>query len=198
MMRNTVKRSSRYSEHPSAMGEFWSGTSLEQWETVTLTIDRFEFEELRNNDGGGTEEKVVVYFKEDPRGLTLSKTRGAALVKAFGDDMTDWIDKKVELFIVETGMGPGIRVRAAAKNKTKPSASAHDRDGDRPTKKAKRPDPDVGHEEDEIDEDAVEDDRRDREHQKYAREAKAEARKAMKQRQADGDDQFDDELADDE
>jgi hypothetical protein len=128
-MPTNAKKSTKYSAHPSAQGEFWSGTSLEEWETVELTVDRYAYEDLRDTDGR-TEEKIVVYFHEDTRGLTLNKTRGAALVKTFGDDMDGWIGERVELYIVDTQMGPGIRIRAAKAEKKEAKAKSSERDRD--------------------------------------------------------------------
>ena len=44
------------------------------------------------------EEKLVVYFEEEDRGLVLNRTNARRLVDAFGDDADEWVGKRVVLY----------------------------------------------------------------------------------------------------
>ena len=47
---------------------------------------------------GEQEEKIVVYFEEETRGLVLNKTNAVTLVDLFGDDSDAWAGEQVVLF----------------------------------------------------------------------------------------------------
>lgn len=58
----------------------------------------------------------MLKFKEYEKALPLNKTNKAALVKLFGDDTDDWIDKEVKLIIVmannpKGGEAASIRIK---------------------------------------------------------------------------------------
>src|SRR6516165_7559223 len=48
--------------------------------------------------GSEKEEKLVVWFANDKRGLVLNKTNNRTLRGAFGDDVSGWKDKIISLF----------------------------------------------------------------------------------------------------
>jgi hypothetical protein len=65
--------------------------------------------------GAEKEEKLVVWFKNDKRGLALNRVNNRTLRGAFGDDTAGWIGKVIIIYkaMVEMRgkMVPGIRVR---------------------------------------------------------------------------------------
>src|SRR5262245_37562000 len=66
-------------------------------------------------DNDRKEEKLVVWFTNDKRGLVLNKTNNRTLRGAFGDDTTAWKDKIIAVFPAMVDyrgkMTPGLRVR---------------------------------------------------------------------------------------
>ena len=65
--------------------------------------------------GSEKEEKLVVWFTNDKRGLVLNKTNNRTLRGAFGDDVSGWKDKIIILFSTMVDlrgkMVGGLRVR---------------------------------------------------------------------------------------
>jgi hypothetical protein len=65
--------------------------------------------------GTGKEEKLVVWFTNDKRGLVLNKTNNRTLRGAFGDHVSGWKDKIIILFSalvdLRGKMVGGLRVR---------------------------------------------------------------------------------------
>jgi hypothetical protein len=47
--------------------------------------------------GREKQEKIVVYFVEDPRGLPLNKTNFMLIIHSLGDDTDRWVGQKLEL-----------------------------------------------------------------------------------------------------
>ena len=66
-------------------------------------------------EGADRQQKLVVWFTNDKRGLVLNRLNNRALRGAFGDDTTNWAGKIIILFrlMVEMRgkMVPGLRVR---------------------------------------------------------------------------------------
>ena len=93
---------------------------------LVLTISRLEIEEI----GIEKEEKPVVYFAETDKGLVLNKTNAMTIGDIFGQQITDWIDKRIALFTTEvtyngkTQLGIRIRVRPPQAKKYPPQADA--------------------------------------------------------------------------
>jgi len=68
---------------------------LEGQPVVTIAkVERQTF-----TDGG---QGIVLTFKEMNKPMTVNRTNGKQLVKAFGDESDNWIGKQVELFTVKT------------------------------------------------------------------------------------------------
>ena len=69
--------------------------------------------------GSEKEEKLVVWFTNDKRGLVLNKTNNRTLRGAFGDDVSGWKDKIISLFSTMVDlrgkMVGGLRVRIPPK-----------------------------------------------------------------------------------
>jgi hypothetical protein len=65
--------------------------------------------------GAEREQKLVVWFTNEKRGLVLNKTNNRTLRAAFGDDADTWTGKVIEVFPTVTEMGgtmkPALRVR---------------------------------------------------------------------------------------
>jgi len=98
---------------------------------LNVTVKSVDLEMLE--DG----EKVVVSFREIPKGLVLNKTNAAALAKLHGRDTDGWISKRVTLFRTEVSyrgeMVWAIRLRLTApKAREAPREAA--RTADRPSK----------------------------------------------------------------
>jgi hypothetical protein len=69
-------------------------------------------------NGADKEQKLTVWFTNDPRGLVLNKTNNRVLRGAFGDDVSGWKDKIVVVFPTTVEfrgkMVPGLRIRIPA------------------------------------------------------------------------------------
>ena len=91
----------------------------------TVTIKEVTTETMQ--DG---EKKPCLWFENKSKGLVLNKTNSRNLTAAFATTKTDdWNGKEIELYVVETSMGPGLRVRAkdghrAAEEQQKQDAAA--------------------------------------------------------------------------
>jgi len=87
-----------------------------QGRDVTLTISRIEHEEL-HRQGGGSEWKWVVYFREmesrhdkdarkpNKRLVLNKKTHLDALRSMYGTETNDWVGKRVTLYPTTTKFG---------------------------------------------------------------------------------------------
>ena len=58
---------------------------------ITLTIDAIEQEQI------GGDDKYVLYFIEDERGLALNKTNALAIADGYGKDTEEWSGRKIHL-----------------------------------------------------------------------------------------------------
>ena len=82
---------------------------------------RVEIFDVRMEDvsGDGSEEKLVMYFKDKQKGLVLNITNRNRLVTAFGDETDDWLGKEILIYPEQTQFGgrpvEGLRVRVPAK-----------------------------------------------------------------------------------
>ena len=92
-----------------------------QAKDVTLTIDRFVFEEMVNGKKrDGTDDvqiKCILYFKETKLGMKVNKTNQVCLQAMFGGTPDDALGKKVTLMYSTARFGrevhPCIRFRGA-------------------------------------------------------------------------------------
>lgn len=97
---------------------------FEEGETKTLTIDRWEQEELGR--GQNKETKPVLYFKEINKGLVLNKTNAAIIAETLNlGTLEEWVGKQITLFTMEVDsfgdIVRAIRVKAKAKGKPAPA-----------------------------------------------------------------------------
>jgi hypothetical protein len=98
-------------------------------EDAVLTIKSIKQEKI--GQGRDADDKWIVYFKEERKGLVLNKTNANVLAKLYGDDTDDWVGKQVILFATEVQfkdeMVEAIRIRSKppkAKAKAAPAAPA--------------------------------------------------------------------------
>ena len=85
---------------------------------VDYKVERVEWKEL------GNDEKAVVYFRNNERGLVLNKTNAATIADSYGDDMDDWVGKSIILFPTRVDfqgqMRDAIRVRISKQDLNQP------------------------------------------------------------------------------
>lgn len=82
-----------------------------------VTIVRAEAGTLKDTKGQTTR-KPVVWFKGWPKPLALNKTNGALIAGIYGNDMANWIGKRITIYPTTTSMGGKtvecVRVRPSA------------------------------------------------------------------------------------
>jgi len=75
---------------------------------------KFKIKEVTAEDVG-KENKLVVWFINDKKGLVLNKTNNRVLRKEYGDDVSGWENKIIAVFVMEVlfqgRLTPGLRVR---------------------------------------------------------------------------------------
>lgn len=108
---------------------------FEEGETKTLTIDRWEQEELGR--GQNKETKPVLYFKEINKGLVLNKTNAAIIAETLNlGTLEEWIGKQITLFTMEVDsfgdIVRAIRVKSKAKGKSAPAPVKPNGNGTKP------------------------------------------------------------------
>jgi hypothetical protein len=85
----------------------------ERSDDLVLTIQRVLQGEMASSRG--TEEKVIVQFRETDKALILNKTNAAAIWQLYGRKTADWIGKRIALYCEPTRafgkMHNAIRVR---------------------------------------------------------------------------------------
>lgn len=67
---------------------------------TVFTIDRVEIENVAPQ-GKPVEEKPVLYFAEDERGLVLNKTNSETIASIHGGETDEWSGKQITLFATE-------------------------------------------------------------------------------------------------
>lgn len=92
-------------------------------EDRVMTIRNVKLEDMPGDDG---QQKWVLYFKEEAKGMALNVTTIRVLEKAFGDDSDQWISKRVMVYVdpsVSFGgrVVGGLRLRTP-RNKTPEAA----------------------------------------------------------------------------
>jgi len=78
----------------------------------TLTITKVYRAELAA-EGGGTEQKATIAFKETPKELVLCKTNGLCIREMFGNDCDKWVGKRVTFYAAEFEGQTCIRTRGS-------------------------------------------------------------------------------------
>jgi len=78
--------------------KFFKADDFKESGSRTMTIKKIAIEEVGGGEGRPKEQKPVLYFEEDDRGVTLNKTRNDSCVEIFGSKDSDkWIGGKVQL-----------------------------------------------------------------------------------------------------
>ena len=75
---------------------------------VTLTIKDVNLEELEGDDGKKV--KAIIAFAETEMQLVTCKTNGLSIKAMFGNNLGDWVGKRVTLFPSTWNGEPAIRV----------------------------------------------------------------------------------------
>jgi len=78
-----------------------------------IGVDFVEFEEKEKNGSGGKVKKLkcVLTLSSTEKQLVLNDTNKGILKGACGAETDDWIGRTLDLFVVQTQMGPGIQIR---------------------------------------------------------------------------------------
>lgn len=83
---------------------------------LVVTISRVAIESL--GQGDKAEDKPIVYFSDNEKGLVLNKTNAHVISDLYGPETDAWVGKKIALYATEVEMGGvttlGIRVRLRA------------------------------------------------------------------------------------
>lgn len=73
------------------------------------TIANVEIEDLKDKNGA-VKRKYILSFEGKEKTMVLNKTNAEKMAAAFGLDRHNWIGERIELYSVETSMGPGLRI----------------------------------------------------------------------------------------
>lgn len=65
-------------------------------EDRVMTIKNVKLEDMPGDDG---QQKWVLYFREETKGMALNVTTIRVLEQAFGDDSDHWIGNKVKVYV---------------------------------------------------------------------------------------------------
>jgi hypothetical protein len=91
---------------------------------LTLTIRNVAMEEV----GADRENKPVLYFEGQDKGIILNKTNAATIAELYGDDTDEWPGEAITLFsAMVTYQGktmPGLRVKMPSRTKGPKSGGA--------------------------------------------------------------------------
>lgn len=91
-----------------------------------LTIKSLKLEDMPGDSG---DQKWVLYFREEPKGMALNVTTIRVLEQAYGDDTDHWVGNKVKVFVdpnVSFGgkIVGGLRLRTPKAGPKPPQAQA--------------------------------------------------------------------------
>lgn len=98
---------------------------------VTVTIKEVRGAKVKGSEGK-EQRKPILFFREshDHRGLVLCKTNGKLIASMYGNDIEDWIGKRITLFPTKVDafgqVVDAIRIRPSAPSKGKPAGEFAD------------------------------------------------------------------------
>lgn len=103
--------------------DYFKGSDVES-DPLVLTMGKVKIEQV----GRDKDERPVVRFQEDDRGLVLNATNNNFLIEAFGRESDGWFGHQIELYAIQTEFAGkptvGLRVRLPKKNSaTRPAPS---------------------------------------------------------------------------
>jgi len=94
-------------DYSACFSSFLKADDLRDSGPRTLTVKSHAKEVLKGRDGKPDENKVVLRFVEDDRGVTLNKTRFEACIDIFGTtDADNWVGKQITLVFDPTVKNP--------------------------------------------------------------------------------------------
>lgn len=112
-------------------GKYLAAADLKR--PCTVMVDRVEKQDVSGGQDA-PEEKPVVYFKGQEKGLVLNQTNFGTLATLHGDESDDWEGCRCELYPTTTEfrgkMVPCIRVRAAEPVRPEPDDAKLQREAD--------------------------------------------------------------------
>lgn len=82
-------------------GKYFKGATLVGEDEIILTIESVEVESIQNPSTGQSEDKPVVYFREDDRGLIVSSgAKFSTIAEVLGglEDDEDWPGNQLRIF----------------------------------------------------------------------------------------------------
>lgn len=100
-------------------------------EDRVFTIKQIRMETIGK---GEKEQKLVIFFEDEEKGLVCNKTNAKTIAKLYGGDTDEWPGKKIILFPTEVEfqgeptMAIRIRQRTPGASKTKPQYKPVDED----------------------------------------------------------------------
>lgn len=116
---------------------------IEEGGEVRVLIKSIVFEELQDPKTQKKEDKPVMYFVRQEKGLVLGKENGKRLVELFGDESDHWIGKTITLNTERvTAFGAttdAVRIKMIDENKSKSKQVVHEEPEPEP---ALEPEPD--------------------------------------------------------
>lgn len=71
----------------------------------TFTIDSVVLEEILSPDGGDSEEKPVVSFRDHSQRMILNSTNWDAIAEIYGDETDGWVGQRVTIYPTTTQFG---------------------------------------------------------------------------------------------
>jgi len=83
-------------------GAYFTAKDLKDSGPTALTISGFEGVMMENEKTKADEEKLVLYFEEDNRGLVVNRTMSECMDAMFGEDVRGWVGKGVTLYCDST------------------------------------------------------------------------------------------------
>lgn len=96
--------------------------------TKVLVMEDVTLEEV----GDDKEQRPVVWFRNQEKGMVLNKTNAGTIVKLYGSETDEWSGKPIAIYPTETAfrgeMVPCIRVKSERPKKRSNSANGRSRD----------------------------------------------------------------------
>lgn len=89
----------------------------------TLTIADSGERTFKSPRDGSEETKPWIAFRETDKRLSLNVTNLRIGAEAWGPDSDAWQGHRVELYVVQTGMGPGIQIAPVPQQSPQPHQS---------------------------------------------------------------------------
>lgn len=94
------------------------GDTTPTYTIARVGIEKVESMKIGDDDGKGKEkDRLIVFFREIPRGWLLNRTNAECLVDLWGRDAEQWVGHKVTLFSTPVRVGPkmepGIRIKGS-------------------------------------------------------------------------------------